>query len=486
MRSSLSLAVVATFAVACSSDPTASPTDAGTGTDAATIDGAASDAAVDSGPPVIPDPVPLACTKNVGSGSGDLAITQAANGLVDGDVLCIKAGTYSGFSIKDIVAGSGKTITIQNDGVVNVTGSTFGVNMANLTNVVVTGGGNGWTKTSGGIVFHDLSYRAIQLAAPLHGLTFQHIDFTNIGDYTFFFDSKQTFDGTDATLLTDIHLLNLRGAHLKATFVNFLSGSPLIGLAKNVELARCTVADAPGFASFNGVFDMDVHHNVVKDINLGANVHAGIVFLQGDGKMHHNFISHVLGNGLRAWPSSLDAKGKLDIYDNVFRDSVKYSAIEIQPNCPSGNYSPGTNPHFLVTDVAIFGNTAGHMNMCAAPNPAPLPAGPECWIGALVDVYQDNGGLLTVTDNLVFDVNGAQTQNGNTFLNVEGTLGGKAVLKNNLSYGTATAAGLIDDTACKPSATSPVVGAGIALPGLVDDYAGNPRTTPPDVGALQH
>jgi hypothetical protein len=479
--------LVCGLVIACSSAPvTTTPPDAASA-DAASPDVVAPDAGGDAntGPDASAPPVPLACTKSIGTGSGAITISQSAQGLVDGDVLCIKAGTYSSISLMNVAASSGQTITVQNDGVVEITGSTYGTNFSNLTNVVVSGGGVGWSTTASGIAFHDLTYRALILADPLHGVTFQYIDFTNIGDYVFDFMPTQTYDGTPSTLMTDLHILHVNATNLTTTLLTFNATGPLTGLTQNLEVGWCTINGGISLGDFNGVFGVDIHHNVVKTLNLASDVHNGVIFLQGDGAIHHNYISDVLGSGIRAWPSSLQTKGRLDIYDNIFLDSIKYSAMEIQPNAPYGGFSSTQSSYFTNTDYFVYSNTAGDLNLCAAPtNPATLPPGPACWFGALVDTYDSDGGVLTIANNLVFDING--TNGGDAIQNIEGNLGAMAILENNLTFSTYQAAGLIDNVSCKPTAQSPVVGAGVVIPGFVDDYFGNPRTSPPDVGAVQH
>ena len=422
-------------------------------------------------------PAPLACTRMVGTGSGSVDIQQAALGLVDGDVVCIAAGAYSSFHLAKIKADPAHPITIQNDGVVTFSGSSAG---EDLTGVVLSGAGKGASDTANGFRFANIGYRAITLSGTLHDVTLQYLDFENIGDYTIYVPGAGlVYDGTDATALTDLKVLHSRGKAFGDGFLTLsgtTKGPDLVGIARRVEVAYCELSDTPkaSYAFWLGTgFDAHVHHNRVTGFALQLAQHNGVVFFNGDGVVDHNYFRNYLGEGLRLWPFSWGQAGKIDVFANIFLESQKYSAVEIQAFDADVNRNANTRH----TDVRIFNNTAGHLNMETM-----LPNNYEPWVAGIVDTYGFSGGKVDVANNLAFDIN--MQKAGNPFLNVQGN--GVATLTTNLYFDTWAKAGLLDDTALHLSPTSPAVSAGTPVTGLGTDYYGAAYGNPPDIGAVRH
>ena len=462
------------------------------GTGGGALDGGAdaeqnpdSDAPDVTAPPVEsaddPPPAPLPCTKSVGIGSGNLPITQAALSLVPGDVLCIKAGEYDAFDISDITGTKAAPITIQNDGLVRFKSLSA---MANLKHVIVTGSGAGASATQYGIYFQDVPYRAVHMNGAFDDMTLQFMDFTNVSDNMILFrnDTPLKYDGTDATVLRhDIRIRHVRGKNTNA-FLSMGAGNDANGVTdvtQDLEVAYCTVSDSPTAGSsmwLGGAWGADIHHNRFLHVSGDLPQHTGIIALTGDGKVHHNYYRDLLGNGLRAWPVSLDKVGTLDVYNNIFLESQKYSAFEVQGFNEVINANSFTHP----VNVRIFNNTAGNVNLGTH-----LPPNYELWIGAIVDSYGYFGCTVEITNNLGFNINKpqAETLEGH-IVNYEND--GKPVLKNNLYFATWSEAGLADETSGKLAKGSMAIGAGAAVSGLADDFYGRPRAATPDVGACEH
>lgn len=425
-----------------------------------------------------PPPPPLTCTKNVGNGSGTVEISQAALNLVPGDVVCIKEGQYDGFDISDITGTKASPITIQNDGPVRISALS---GMSNLKHVVVSGAGRGATAAQNGIYFKDVAYRAIHMQGVFDGLTLQYIDMINVADNAILFkkDSRIPYDGTDASIVRrDVRILHMRGKNTNAflAFDGSIEDGVITNASKNIEVAYCRITDSPDAGSsvwLGRVWGADVHHNRFQHLSLNVAQHTALVMLIGDGKVHHNYYQDFLGNGMRLWPVSLDKVGTLDVYNNIFLESQKYSALEIQAFEDTINASSFTHP----VDIRVFNNTAGNMNLGTH-----LPNGYDLWYGAIVDSYSYFGCTVAIMNNLGYNINNPKA--GDYIVNYEGS--GTPVLKTNLYFPTWNAAGLKDATSGKLDASSPAVGKGTPVVGLTDDHYGSPRTGTPDIGAYQH
>lgn len=426
-----------------------------------------------------PPPPPLACTKNVGTGSGTVEISQAALNLVPGDVVCIKEGQYDGFGISDITGTKSAPITIQNDGPVRILALS---GMSNLKHVVVSGAGRGATAAQNGIYFKDVPYRAIHMQGVFDGLTLQYIDLINVGDNAILFfknDTRIAYDGNDATVVRrDVRILHMRGTNTNA-FLGFdgsIDDGVITNASKNIEIAYCRITDSPNAGSsmwLGRVWGADVHHNRFQHVSLNVPQHTALVMLIGDGKLHHNYYQDFLGNGMRLWPVSLDKVGTLDVYNNIFLESQKYSALEIQAFEDTITANQLTHP----VDVRVFNNTAGNMNLGTH-----LPEGYDLWYGAIVDSYSYFGCTVAITNNLGYNINNPKADD--HIVNYEGS--GTPVLTTNLYFPTWNAAGLKDATSGKLDASSPAIGKGTPVAGLTNDYYGSPRTGAPDIGAYQH
>ena len=422
-------------------------------------------------------PQPLPCTKTVGTGSGQVDVQQAALSLVDDDVVCIRGGSYDSITLANITASPGHLITVQNDGVVTFSGTSTG---SNLTRVKLTGTGTGASATANGFQFRNITYRALQIDGAVHELTLQYLDFENIGDYTVIFTGDgQVYDGTDATALSGLRVLHNRASNFGGVFLQLpgtSSGADLTSVATHPEVAYNDLRDTPGcnYAVYLATsFGANVHHNHASGIALQLAQHNGVVFLNGDGQVHHNYFRNYLGEGVRLWPFSWGSSATIDVFANVFLESMKYSPIEVQAF--TGDVT--RNAHTTFSNVRIFNNTAGHINLQTM-----LPNNYTTWVAGLVDTYDFGGGTVELTNNLAFDVR--MQKDNDPIVNVEGS--GVATRSHNLYFADATAAGLVDDLSVRLAPGSPAIATGVVGPGLTTDVYGVPFASPPDVGAVAH
>lgn len=141
----------------------------------------------------------------------------------------------------------------------------------------------------------------------------------------------------------------------------------------------------------NKVFDANIHHNTITRMGLGlTSTHPGTIMLRGDGRVHHNHIRDVWGVCSRNFGCGLNRTGKVDVYNNLFVGSRKYSAIEAN-SLLSDTTTRSNSPFVANADYRFYNNTIG--NQQAAD-----------FTAAMVDVYTLLGGRCEIKNNLGFHI----------------------------------------------------------------------------------
>lgn len=388
-------------------------------------------------------------------------------------VVCLKAGTYNGLDI-DGLKVTGPPVVIQNEGLVQFTG---GLWINNPKNVVLSGSGTEGIEH--GIIVRDTGYRGIQFAGKVHTFTLQNVAFKNVPNYVIAWDRPSSvYDGTPDSAFYNNKFLRLKGENVGTFVIFYADRDGKKDYILNIEVAYCDVKDSPNMGSgivLSAAFNVNVHHNRFENVSMKVNEHSGIIFLHGDGKLHHNYFKHTLGNSMRTWPLSLGSVGSLDMYNNISIDTIKYGMIEVQPFADSIKVG-GLN----YTNIRIYNNTAGNLN-----HGRDLPAGPALWTAGLVDMYNSMGGKLDIQNNVLFNVNNPRDQT--FFINGQGYwVPDLMTMKNNLYFDSAEAAGIKLPTGMLES-NSPVINQGDSLPLVTDDFNGKARPAGKvDLGAIQH
>lgn len=127
-------------------------------------------------------------------------------------------------------------------------------------------------------------------------------------------------------------------------------------------------------------------NNVFDKINDGTNIHNGIIYIAGNGKISGNKLTNHQGNLARVQPMQVIGSGKIvEISNNIVWNSRKYGAFELQV------YSDQRKKAFMPANVVIKNNTAGDLNIN------------KDWEAKLVDKY-DTYGTITLIDNLGFNM----------------------------------------------------------------------------------
>lgn len=425
----------------------------------------------------------------VGTGSGDLNITQANTGAVNGDTIAIKAGTYSSLNIDDIDAGATGRIFIKNDdGIVRVVNPTRIKNVRN-----VTYSGDNVSGIVNGIEYVGISGRGIQCEGNFNGIYFNRIKFQNISQECIaahFSIFERPYDGTVNTRVNDIKFLNLdvsnsygilwRGEIDSRTVVDGNPHTPYdIGFAKGVEVSGCYFYDCPNIGSaisFGNVEDYEIHHNRFENLNDNTQSHNGIAFMSGSGSFHHNYLHEYQGDAIRAWVFSRGTTPKeVNIYDNICSRSRKYSAFEFQ-----------SFANFLwsgKTTTAIcncFHNTAHLMHY---EDNSGTPSGN--YYGVLLDTFEMFGSPVYVWNNVNIDARYPVVKFGGAvdyLFNGDVT---NAYVGTNRYYASLADAGVTDLTYMVNTGSALKTGTFRVNPTTIDDFYGVTRLGQPTIGAVQ-
>ena len=384
---------------------------------------------VDTAKAVTPAPTTPVTTGRIvplGTGSGDLMIDGNTLGVKCNDVIKVHSGTYSSITIKNINIGC--NVTVQNDGLVQITGNNDHMFLSNVSNLTISG--NGTSGISRGFVSRDNpQHRSIIITGAAHDLTIQGFSFKNIGDYVIYFNNSQgIYNGSVGSYSDNIKLLN-NDCDNTGVFLQMegsISDGVIKGLVKHLEIAYLTFKNSnSGHAvQVENADDYNIHHNTITDVNSTNNAHNGIFTMMGSGSFHHNLITNHQGNAIRAWARSFGTTPKdILIYNNTVVNSRKYSGFEVQ------SFS-----YYMIAGKTTFANAKVYNNICGDLNLS------KDWVGVVVDIYSLMGGKCEVYNNKGF--NFPSQSNTSNIVNVQADI--KPVLTNNTYYASASAAGVPD------------------------------------------
>ncbi len=339
-------------------------------------------------PPVIPIEKDL--FYEIGTGSGYLTIDGKSLDLTKVNLIKIKAGTYKGIYIKNIIATASNPIIIKNSGQVVITEGmeTENVNYINIS-------GNGESEIIYGFLFQNIKFRAIKMFGTMTGVVLNQLSFKNVGDYCIAGENSNgagfKYYGTAETRTDNFKILNCvfenTGSIVFGGNLSKDSGEDS-GFFKNVEIAYNIFKNSSGVGSvctFTNVQDYNIHHNIVDNVNSNNNNHNGIFYMQGNGDFHDNKLTNYQGNAIRMWLYSRGTTPATnEIYNNICYNTRKYSGFELQ----------GFDRYIIagkttVANAKVYNNTVGQMNTS------------KDWEGQILDLY-NIGGTLQYYNNLGF------------------------------------------------------------------------------------
>ncbi|MEP6746548.1 MAG: PKD domain-containing protein [Bacteroidota bacterium] len=415
----------------------------------------------------------------VGTGTGFIDYEDAQNqlNLKDDDTVMINPGKYKNMTFKNITASPGHRIYIMNSGQVEFNDpqpSWF----SNLTNVSIRG--DGTPGVDFGFYMHDL-IRGIYVDGTMSGVYFSYVKMVNIADYAiFFFNPSLQYNGTNNSnsLFYDIKFLHFSVYNISTTFLQIgvytrIVDDGLINMVRKLEVAYCTVDYTleEDVLHLDKVVNANIHHNRFSHLGKNDYRHTGIVYLYGNGDVHHNYISDYWGSGLRAHGFSLDTIGAVNVYDNVMVNSRKYSAVEAQITPEDINYSP----YLHYCNYKIYNNTFGNLSA-------------NDWNCSMVDTYDADGGTIEIKNNLGFNIQRDLPYDPNWNFIFQKLNISDPDTSNNLYKQNYQDLGLIEDSSCFLNANSPAIDKGLAIGMVKDDIDGiaRPQGAAYDIGAREY
>lgn len=307
----------------------------------------------------------------VGSGSGQLIIKNASD-----KKFIVRPGTYGSIIIENVKNSTidGKSIVIISNGEMNI---------SNINKLIIKG-----------VNFENNRQTAIWIRDDANNLTLENLRFKNINNTVISFRKDKKFDGTPSSYSENIHLVGIRAENTGMLFgsAGGIHQDGFYGLIKGFKLTNSTILNSPDLSS--GVYlslgeDYEFSNNVVNNVNANNNIHNGIFFAQGNGKVFGNKVTNHQGNLIRAWLFSIDKpNASVEIFDNIVYNSSRYGAFELQVTPTIESFSI-----FKPANVKVYNNTVGRLNTGI----------PKYFEGRLLDLYQTFGNVQ-IYNNLSFDL----------------------------------------------------------------------------------
>lgn len=377
----------------------------------------------------------------------------------------IHEGQYNRIVIRNLSGTAGCPFIIENEGLTELNGEGKHILLSNLNHVIITG--NRVKTIDKGFVIKNNPYRAIEIKGKVNNFSLKFFHFENIGDYVISYLYNEPYNPPSHSFVENLSFTHISCRSTGPFFVGggFNENGDIGGAIKNFEIGYLDFQDAPSVGSIvqmANVENYNIHHNHVNNINSTNKNHNGVFMLGGNGRFYNNMVTNHQGNALRAWTFSIGSTPReVLIYNNIVYNSVKYSAFEVQSF--DAFMTPGLTTY---ANTMVFHNTCGKMNTS------------RDWSGALIDVYNLQGGSCYVFNNLTFDFPEAKQI---------WTIQHETVPtgQNNLYFNTADEAGLVDVETFKLRSDSKAKTAGLANPYIRLDFYDDSRKNPPSIGAVE-
>lgn len=417
----------------------------------------------------------------VGGSGGSLNYPDAQTtlGLSAGDTIGVRAGTYTGLNFGKLRGtAQAKIWVVNHGGVVEITGACSSCS-SNLTDAVhVRFSGTGQAGVEYGFWFHDIPYRGLQLNGSLDSTHVEHCRFESVGDLVIRVNANKKYDGTPGTILQGMKFSHLfvKNSSAAIDWGDYNAAADFVGMGRDIEIFDNIIDSSQQGTGFrlNKVFEANIHHNTITRMGLGlTSTHPGTIMLRGDGRVHHNVIRNVWGVCSRNFGCGLGRTGKVDVYNNIFLGSRKYSAIEAN-SLASDTTSRSASPFVGNVDYRFYNNTIG--NQRAAD-----------FTAAMVDVYTLLGGRCEIKNNLGFHIAADKpySPSNNYVYNLENP--NPPDTAHNLYRHNPADLGLEDTVDVRLLAGSLAIDKGLDLGLVTDDHSGiaRPQGTATDIGARE-
>ncbi|MEI7627398.1 MAG: T9SS type A sorting domain-containing protein, partial [Bacteroidota bacterium] len=318
---------------------------------------------------------------------------------------------------------------------------------------------------------------------------FDHLDFENASIAAFDFGDGNfgvTFNGNSSTYkmhcmtFSDIKVFN------SSSFIITGYSSPTNtknNLCDSIDMHNITIQDLQGAGQqVRGNmthFEMSYWNITYSGHNTNVG-DQGILYLSGNGSIHHNYMHG--GRGYLARINAYSMKPFQDsvlFYNNIILSTTHYGGLDIRcdstANGVSWNSATFINP---IKNVYVLNNTIGNKGNELS------------FVVPVVVQYQmQNNNLLFCKNNLSFaaDPNVTGLPNAGILVNYNGG-SGKVDSSNNKYYSATAILSYLQDTllTCRPTSTSALNGAGISNNLITTDFYNKIRPTPPSIGAVEY
>ena len=410
----------------------------------------------------------------VGEGKGTLIIDGNTKKYTCNTHIRIKEGSYSNITIRNLTGKSGCPFVITNEGTVRFDGSGRTLFLEDLSYVEILGNSNSSLKY--GFVFQNSRNEAIKISGAINHFTLSNARFDGINAYgVISYKPTLVYNGSEDSFLKDLHFLNLESEG-SGTLIRFESqegNRNIIGLIRGIEIAGVHFSKSPQVGSvivLGKAEDVDLHNNLIEDINSSSSNHNGVFYIQGNGKFYNNIVRNHQGNAIRAWIFSIGNTPKeMLIYNNIVINSREYGAFELQAF--DRDIIPGIS---TFANAKVFNNTCGDLK----PKGGSFPA-------QIVDLYGLFGGECEIFNNIGYSFYRVGQNNTNYFWN---QLGNTSPSKHshNVYFDNYQQAGIvINDAKLLLSDGSPLKHAAEPFYLLTEDIYGNKRGSKPSIGAIE-
>ncbi|MGC4233799.1 MAG: hypothetical protein QM594_12550 [Niabella sp.] len=353
--------------------------------------------------------------------------------LQDKDLFIIPPGNYSYIEIKNINMPAGQRVYFKNgNGLVNFDGSFKSIEVRDVDGCTILGNGSG--SHPKGFLFQNTVTRSIKVE-NINNFTFAYMEFNTGGeDYCIFDETNKVYNPSNPSTWSE-NVLFTRIKHTNSGQLTYFPGgfdnasdTQLYNIKKNWTVNYCEFnnSDAGSYVSIRGAEDFHAHHLVFNNINPTNSVHSGLIFIEGNGKVHDCYANTYQGNFVRYWNYNISAGANriAEVYNNKAYNSRMYSAFEISPQF--WMYSNENLYH--PCNFKVHHNTAGLMNT------------ENYFVGRVLDVYNFPGATGEFYNNLGFQLDDDQLINYASDTGAEGFTD----ISNNLYFTTAAAA--VDNT----------------------------------------
>jgi hypothetical protein len=419
------------------------------------------------------------CTTTVGSGSGMLTIAQG--NLKSGDVVCVKAGTYTGADLSNL-----NGLVIIPAGPVIFTGS---MNIHNTVGVKIDG--TVLPATWYGLTFSGYKGFAFETGATNNqDLTIRGFLLDNVSGVDGNNQGFITYTGSVSTLLFSNLTLDVAKVHGAAslfagtyqgpsTYHNVTIGLNLTNIVV-VNDGTGSTTKVNGASVYGFVADgWNISGHTLEETDTAAQQDNGVFMIGGSGIIRNVYRIGGWGWLLRLSAISYPAQTESYFYNIVDIDNFNYGTFDVRTD--TGSITSTANG-----PMPIKGGGVHIYNVTAMNNDTTNTYMAPIAINYGLSDGSGNPYVIEVKNCFAFHNQFAKSYDPFFAAFGPGTVSNSNNLVVNGPLGAAPSGYLVDQTTFAPVDPGPLIGQGVAVPQASTDLYGNPRGSSYDIGAVQH